>query len=121
VREGDHFVVNGQKVWTSYGYVADFCILLVRTDFEAPKHKGLSYLIVDMKSSGVSSKPLIQMTGEAEFAELFFENVTVPVENLVGELNKGWMVAITTLMHERGVSRSASSSCLSSVYRLSLS
>ncbi len=102
VREGDHFVVNGQKVWTSYGYVADFCILLVRTDFEVPKHKGLSYLIVDMKSPGVSTKPLVQMTGEAEFAELFFENVRVPVENLVGELNKGWMVAITTLMHERG-------------------
>ena len=107
VREGDDFVVNGQKVWTSYGYVADFCILLVRTDFEAPKHKGLSYLIVDMKSPGVSAKPLVQMTGEAEFAELFFENVKVPVANLVGELNKGWMVAITTLMHERGVSRLA--------------
>jgi alkylation response protein AidB-like acyl-CoA dehydrogenase len=102
VREGAHFAVDGQKVWTSYGYVADFCILLVRTDFEAPKHKGLSYLIVDMKSPGVSSKPLVQMTGEAEFAELFFENVKVPVENLVGELNKGWMVALTTLMHERG-------------------
>src|SRR5438128_7188981 len=102
VREGDHFLVNGQKVWTSYGYVADFCILLVRTDFEAPKHKGLSYLIVDMKSPGVSTRPLVQMTGEAEFAEVFFENVRVPVENLVGELNKGWMVAITTLMHERG-------------------
>jgi len=102
VREGDLFVVNGQKVWTSYGYVADFCILLVRTDFEAPRHKGLSYLIVDMKSPGVSTRPLVQMTGEAEFAEMFFENVNVPVENLVGELNKGWMVAITTLMHERG-------------------
>ena len=102
VREGDHFVVTGQKVWTSYGYVADLCILLVRTDFEAPKHKGLSYLIVDMKLPGVSTRPLVQMTGEAEFAELFFENVKVPVENLVGELNKGWMVAITTLMHERG-------------------
>ena len=102
VREGDHFVVNGQKVWTSYGYLADFCILLVRTDFEVPKHKGLSYLIVDMKSPGVSAKPLVQMTGEAEFAELFFDNVRVPVENLVGELNQGWMVALTTLMHERG-------------------
>lgn len=102
VREGDYFIVNGQKVWTSYGYLADFCILLVRTDFEAPKHKGLSYLIVDMKSPGVSTKPLVQLTGEAEFSELFFENVKVPVENLVGELNRGWMVAITTLMHERG-------------------
>ncbi len=102
VREGDNFVVNGQKVWTSFGYVADYCILLVRTDFEAPKHKGLSYLIVDMKSPGVSTRPLVQLTGEAEFAELFFEDVKVPVQNLVGELNKGWIVALTTLMHERG-------------------
>jgi alkylation response protein AidB-like acyl-CoA dehydrogenase len=101
VREGDHFVVNGQKVWTSYGYVADFCILLVRTDFAVPKHKGLSYLIVDMHSPGVSTRPLVQMTGEAEFAELFFDEVHVPVENLVGSLNQGWMVALTTLMHER--------------------
>lgn len=102
VREGGDFVVNGQKVWTSYGYVADFCILLVRTDFAAPKHKGLSYLIVDMRSPGVSARPLVQMTGEAEFAELFFDDVRVPVENLVGSLNQGWTVALTTLMHERG-------------------
>lgn len=103
-RDGDHFVVSGQKVWTSFGYVADYCILLVRTDFNVPKHKGLSYLIVDMKSPGVSTRPLVQLTGEAEFSELFFENVKVPVENLVGEINKGWMVGITTLMHERGTS-----------------
>jgi len=102
VREGDFYVVNGQKVWTSYGFIADYCILLVRTDFQAANHKSLSYLIVDMKSPGVTAKPLVQMTGEAEFAEMFFENVKVPVENLVGELNKGWMVGITTLMHERG-------------------
>jgi alkylation response protein AidB-like acyl-CoA dehydrogenase len=81
--------------------VADLCILLARTDFDAPKHKGLSYLIVDMRSPGVSAKPLVQMTGEAEFAELFFDDVRVPVENLVGSLNQGWMVALTTLMHER--------------------
>jgi alkylation response protein AidB-like acyl-CoA dehydrogenase len=101
VREGEHFVVNGQKVWTSYGYVADLCILLTRTDVDVPKHKGLSYLIVDMRSPGVSARPLVQMTGEAEFAELFFDDVRVPVENLVGSLNQGWMVALTTLMHER--------------------
>ena len=94
-------LVNGQKVWTSYGYVADLCILLTRTDVDAPKHKGLSYLIVDMRSPGVSARPLVQMTGEAEFAELFFDDVRVPVENLVGSLNQGWMVALTTLMHER--------------------
>src|SRR5260370_17704745 len=98
VREGDHFVVTGQKVWTSYGYVADLCILLVRTDFEAPKHKGLSYLIVDMKLPGVSTRPLVQMTGESEFAELFFENVTVPVETLVAELNKGSLLSLPTLL-----------------------
>jgi alkylation response protein AidB-like acyl-CoA dehydrogenase len=101
VRDGEHFVVNGQKVWTSYGTVADYCILLVRTDTEVPKHRGLSYLIVDMHSPGVSRRPLVQMTGEAEFAELFFDEVRVPVDNLVGALNQGWMVALTTLMHER--------------------
>jgi alkylation response protein AidB-like acyl-CoA dehydrogenase len=101
VMEGDSFSVTGQKVWTTYGFASDFCLLLVRTDFKAPNHKALSYLIVDMKSPGVSAKPLVQLTGEGEFSEMFFENVKVPVENLVGDLNRGWMGAITTLMHER--------------------
>lgn len=101
VIEGDNFIVNGQKVWTTYGFCSDFCLLLVRTDFTAPNHKAISYLIVDMKSPGVSAKPLVQMTGEGEFSEMFFEDVKVPVTNLVGPLNKGWMGAITTLMHER--------------------
>ncbi len=103
VIEGDdgNFSVTGQKVWTTYGFCSDFCLLLVRTDFNAPNHKAISYLIVDMKSPGVSARPLVQMTGEGEFSEMFFDNVKVPVTNLVGALNKGWMGAITTLMHER--------------------
>jgi alkylation response protein AidB-like acyl-CoA dehydrogenase len=96
-----NFIITGQKVWTTYGFCSDFCLLLVRTDFNAPNHKAISYVIVDMKSPGVTAKPLIQMTGEGEFSEMFFENVKVPVTNLVGELNKGWFGAITTLMHER--------------------
>lgn len=99
--EGDHFVVNGQKIWNSYGWIADWCALVVRTDSSGPKHKGLTYLLVDMKSPGVEVKPLRQMTGESEFTELFFTNVRVPVENVVGKVNEGWDVAIGTLMHER--------------------
>lgn len=101
VLDGDAFVVNGQKVWTSYAHDAAFCFLLARTDPDVPKHKGLSCFIVDMKSPGISVRPLKQITGEAEFNEVFFENVRVPRENLVGELNNGWMVGIGLLMHER--------------------
>lgn len=99
---GDEFIINGQKVWTTLGHVADWCMLLVRTDPDAPKHRGLSYLLVDMKSPGITVKPLRQMTGEAEFNEMFFEDVRAPRANLLGGLNEGWRVATTTLMNERG-------------------
>jgi alkylation response protein AidB-like acyl-CoA dehydrogenase len=100
--DGRDYVVNGQKVWISYGWAGDWCELVVRTDPGAPKHKGLTVLLVDMNSSGVEVRPVRQMTGETEFNELFFRDVRVPVENVVGKLNQGWDVAIGTLMHERG-------------------
>ena len=100
--EGDHYVINGQKVWNSYGWAADWCELVVRTDPNVPKHKGITMLLVDMKSPGVEVRPLRQMTGETEFNEIFFHDVRVPVENLVGKVNEGWSAAIGTLMHERG-------------------
>jgi alkylation response protein AidB-like acyl-CoA dehydrogenase len=101
IEEGDYFIVNGQKVWTSDAHHADWCILLVRTDPDAPKHKGISYILVDMHSPGVTVRPLVQITGDANFNEVFFEDVKVPKKNLVGEKNQGWQVAITTLMFER--------------------
>ncbi len=103
IREGDHYIVNGQKVWTSMAHMADYCILLVRTDPETTKHRGLSYLLLDMKAPGVDVRPMKQMTGEAEFNEVFMDNVKVPVENLVGKEGDGWMIAITTLMFERAL------------------
>jgi len=104
--EGDVFVVNGQKTWNSLGRHADWCQLYVRTDPEAPKHKGLSCLLVDMRSPGIEVRPLKTMAGELTFSELFFTEVEVPVGNLLGPLHGGWGVAMTTLSHERaGVAR----------------
>ncbi len=102
VLDGDHFVVNGQKCWTSYAWAADWCELIVRTDPTVPKHKGLTALLVDMHSPGVEVRGLKQMSGESEFGEIFFRDVRVPVENVVGKVNEGWGVAMGTLMHERG-------------------
>jgi len=98
----DHFLVNGQKVWSSLAHFADFCILVGRSDPESQRHAGLTYVIVDMHSPGVDVRPLRQITGEAEFNEIFFTDVQVPKENLLGEIGSGWQVAMTTLLHERG-------------------
>ncbi|MEA2499536.1 MAG: hypothetical protein QOH26_1941 [Actinomycetota bacterium] len=100
--DGDSYVVNGQKVWSSFAHIADYCILLVRTDPDAPKHNGITYLLVDMHSPGVDVRPLKQITGDPEFNEIFFSDVRVPKENVLGEENQGWQVAMTTLLHERG-------------------
>lgn len=103
VLDGDEFVINGQKTWTTQAFVADWMFILVRTDPKAPKHRGISYLLMDMKSPGVTLRPLVQITGEAHFAETFLDNVRVPRSNVVGELNRGWYVGVATLAHERGV------------------
>lgn len=101
-RRGDHFVVNGQKIWTSFAQYSQWCFALVRTDPDAPKHKGLSFLLIDMSSPGISIRPLRQISGESEFNETFFDDVIVPAENIVGEVNDGWKIAMTTLAYERG-------------------
>ena len=101
-RRGDSYVVNGQKVWSSFAHIADFCILVTQSDPDAPRYRNLTYLIVDMHAPGVEVRPLRQITGEAEFNEIFFNDVEVPVSNRLGEEGEGWQVAMTTLLHERG-------------------
>src|SRR5437870_4375830 len=96
------FVVNGQKVWSSYAHIADHCILVGRSDLESERHAGLTYVIADMHAPGVEVRPLRQITGDAEFNEIFFSDVEVPLENVLGEIGGGWDVAMTTLLHERG-------------------
>src|SRR5579884_1943171 len=101
VRHGDEWVVTGQKVWTTFAHHAKWCMLVARTDREAPKHKGLTYFLMDMEQDAVQVRPLRQITGEAEFNELFIEEARIPDENIVGGEGNGWAVAITTLMNER--------------------
>jgi alkylation response protein AidB-like acyl-CoA dehydrogenase len=101
-RRGDVYIVNGQKVWSSFAHIADFCILITQSDPDAPRYQNLTYLIVDMRAPGVEVRPLRQITGEAEFNEIFFNDVEVPVSNRLGDEGQGWQVAMTTLLHERG-------------------
>lgn len=98
---GDHWIVNGQKVWTTSAHHADHGLLLARTDWDAPKHEGLSYFVIDIKQPGVDVQPLKQMNGHASFNQVFFTDATVPAENLVGGVGDGWKIAMTTLAHER--------------------
>jgi alkylation response protein AidB-like acyl-CoA dehydrogenase len=101
VVDGDHYVVNGQKVWTSFASQADYCMLIARTDSQVPKHRGLSCLLVDMRTPGITLKPLVQINGDPEFSELFLKDVRVPRANLLGTPGDGWQVAMTALTYER--------------------
>jgi|TARA_B110001454_G_scaffold217466_1_gene242866 alkylation response protein AidB-like acyl-CoA dehydrogenase len=109
IEDGDDFVINGTKIWTSAAHEADWLFMLARTEPDAPKHRGISFLLVDMKSAGVEVRPIIDMAGKHNFNQLFFDNVRVPKQNLVGEYNRGWYVGARLLDFERsGVNRSAS-------------
>jgi alkylation response protein AidB-like acyl-CoA dehydrogenase len=107
VRDGDDYILNGQKIWTSIAHLAKWMICLARTDPDAPKHKGITYFIVDMKSPGIETRPLVNMAGGREFNEVFFDNVRVTKSNIIGEENRGWYAAVTTLDFERSAIGSA--------------
>ena len=102
VRDGDHYVVTGQKIWTSHAQVADYCELLARTDPDAPKHRGITWMVMPMDSPGITVRPMRTLTGESEFSEMFLDEVRIPVENVVGAENDGWRVAMVTFSFERG-------------------
>ncbi|MFL5833297.1 MAG: acyl-CoA dehydrogenase family protein [Solirubrobacterales bacterium] len=120
VKDGDEWVVTGQKVWTTFAQYAKWCMLVARTDPDAPKHQGLTYFLVDMEQEAVQTRPLVQITGEGEFNEVFFEEARVPDANVVGGVGNGWAVAITTLMNERaGLAFGAISQIQNSLGRLS--
>ncbi len=104
ILDGDEWIINGQKVWTTQGHHADYCFLLTRTDPDAPKHKGISYLLVPMRQPGVEVRGIVQPDGTAEFCEVFFDNARCPKDNVVGGINDGWKVANSTLGFERGMS-----------------
>jgi alkylation response protein AidB-like acyl-CoA dehydrogenase len=108
VQDGDEWVINGQKVWTTQAQHADYIFLLARTDPNASKHQGISYLLVPMQQDGIEVRPITQPDGTAEFNEVFFDDARCPIDNVVGGINNGWVVANTTLAHERGMSATTS-------------
>lgn len=108
VIDGDELVVNGQKIWTSFAMLADYQELLCRTDPDVPKHRGISWVVLDMKTPGLTVRPIKTINGGAHFAECFYDNVRIPLKNVVGGLNNGWKTAMTTLSHERGLGYLAS-------------
>jgi alkylation response protein AidB-like acyl-CoA dehydrogenase len=115
-RRGDVYLVNGQKVWSSFAHIADFCILVTQSDPDAERYRNLTYLLVDMHTAGVEVRPLRQITGEAEFNEIFFSDVEVPVEDRLGDEGEGWQVAMTTLLHERATLGFALTSTLEALF-----